>query len=418
MPLLLAMTALGFSGYAALLPVAPLWAVQGGADATGSGLVNGVLMLATVLTQVVVPTALRRLGWAPVLVAGMLFLGVPAALHGVSDALGPVLALSALRGVGFGVVTVTGSLLVAELVEPARRGRAIGAYGLAIAGPQVLFLSAGPWIVDRFGFGVVFALGVLPALGAVPALALARRLDHVPEPPERAPYLRLLRPMALLLAVTLAGGALITFMAQMSSSAVLSTLALLLMTVFAALARWRVGGLADFYGPRRFVWPLVLVTTIGMAVIAWAVRDPQATAVLPLLLGATLVGISYGALQNLTLVVAFEAVSRPHYGSASAVWNIGFDTGTGLGSVMIGMIAGGSSFPIALLVGGAFSLLTLPLALRRPQPAREACARAPPAEPQALRWSTPSTPSTHPTPSRRSSWPAVTASRATGPVAR
>src|SRR5690606_14948531 len=113
MPLLLAMTALGFSGYAALLPVAPLWTVQGGADATGSGLVNGVLMLATVLTQVVVPTALRRLGWAPVLVAGMLFLGVPAALHGVSDALGPVLALSALRGVGFGVVTVTGSLLVA-----------------------------------------------------------------------------------------------------------------------------------------------------------------------------------------------------------------------------------------------------------------------------------------------------------------
>src|SRR5690606_24987668 len=122
MPLLLAMTALGFSGYAALLPVAPLWAVQGGADATGSGLVNGVLMLATVLTQVVVPTALRRLGWAPVLVAGMLFLGVPAALHGVSDALGPVLALSALRGVGFGVATVTGSLLVAGTVENAGQG--------------------------------------------------------------------------------------------------------------------------------------------------------------------------------------------------------------------------------------------------------------------------------------------------------
>ncbi len=365
-PLLLAMTALGFSGYAALLPVAPLWAVHGGADATGAGLVNGVLMLVTVLTQVVVPTALRRLGWAPVLVAGMLFLGLPSAAFGVSDALGPVLALSALRGVGFGVVTVTGSALVAELVEPARRGRAIGAYGLAIAGPQVLFLSAGPWIVEKLGYGVVFAVGVLPALGEVPALALARRLEHVPEPQDRAPYLRLLRPMLLLLGVTLAGGALITFMAQMSSSAALSTLALLLLSVTAAIARWRVGGLADRLGPHRFLWPLVLLTGVGMAMVAWAVRDPAATHTAALLAGATVVGICYGALQNLTLVLAFRSVDRPHYGSASAVWNVGFDAGTGLGAVVIGAVAAGTSFSTAVLVGGVVSLLTLPLALRRP----------------------------------------------------
>ena len=34
----------GFSGYAALLATAPLWAVHGGATAAGSGLVNGVLL--------------------------------------------------------------------------------------------------------------------------------------------------------------------------------------------------------------------------------------------------------------------------------------------------------------------------------------------------------------------------------------
>ena len=79
MPLLIAMTVLGFSGYAALLPVAPLWAVHGGAGSVGAGLVNGVLMLFTVLTQLVVPAALRRFGWASVLAAGALLLGLPAA---------------------------------------------------------------------------------------------------------------------------------------------------------------------------------------------------------------------------------------------------------------------------------------------------------------------------------------------------
>lgn len=368
MPLLLTMTVLGFSGYAALLAVAPLWAVHGGADTVGAGLVNGVLMLFTVLTQLFVPSALRRFGWAPVLVAGMLLLGLPALAHGLSDALGPTLALSAVRGLGFGVLTVTGSALVAELVEPQRRGKAIGAYGLAIAGPQILFLSAGPWIAEHLGFWVVFAVAALPAAAVVPAIGLARMLDHVPEEEmddKRTPYRRLLPPMALLIGVTLAGGALITFMAQMSSSTVLTALALLLMSVAAALARWRIGAFSDRYGARRFIWPLVLLTTAGMVVLAWAVRDPQATDAPMLMVGATMVGISYGGLQNLTLVVTFQAVSRQHYGPASAVWNIGFDAGTGLGAVVVGMVAAGTSFSTALLVAGAISLLTLPLALRR-----------------------------------------------------
>lgn len=368
MPLMLTMTALGFSGYAALLAVAPLWAVHGGADTAGAGLVNGVLMLFTVLTQLFVPRALRRFGWGPVLVAGMLLLGLPALAHGVSDALAPTLALSAVRGLGFGVLTVTGSALVAELVEPQRRGKAIGAYGLAIAGPQILFLSAGPWIAEQLGFWVVFTLAALPVVAVVPAIGLARMLDGVPEEDEeeeRAPYLRLLPPMALLTGVTLAGGALITFMAQMSSSAALTALALLLMNVAAALTRWRIGALSDRHGPRRFIAPLVLLTTAGMMTIAWAVRDPQATEAPMLMIGAAMVGISYGGLQNLTLVATFHAVSRPHYGTASAVWNIGFDIGTGLGSVLVGMIAAGTSFSTALLMTGAISLLTLPLALRR-----------------------------------------------------
>lgn len=373
MPLLLTMTGLGFSGYAALLAVAPLWAVHGGADTVGAGLVNGVLMLFTVLTQLFVPGALRRFGWAPVLVAGMLLLGLPALAHGLSDALGPTLALSAVRGLGFGVLTVTGSALVAELVEPQRRGKAIGAYGLAIAGPQILFLSAGPWIAEQLGFWVVFAVAALPAVAAVPAIALARMLEHVPgEVDERAPYLSLLPPVALLIGVTLAGGALITFMAQMSSSAGLTTLALLLMSVAAAFARWRIGALSDRHGPRRFVAPLVLLTTAGMTVIAWAVRDAQATAAPALMVGAAMVGISYGGLQNLTLVVTFQAVGRQHYGPASAAWNIGFDAGTGIGAVVVGMVAAGTSFSTALLVAGAISILTLPLALGR----RTAGARA------------------------------------------
>lgn len=58
---LLWMTFTGFVGYAVLLPVAPLWVVHGGADVGRSGLVNGVMLTATVLTQLSMPVALRHL---------------------------------------------------------------------------------------------------------------------------------------------------------------------------------------------------------------------------------------------------------------------------------------------------------------------------------------------------------------------
>lgn len=377
---LLTMTLAGFSGYAVLLPVAPLWAVHGGADEGGSGLVNGVLLLSTVLTQLTVPGLLRRFGWERVLASGLVLLGLPSLALLASDALGPVLAVSAVRGTGFGILTVTGSAAVAELVDPARRGAAVGAYGLAIAAPQVVLLPLGPWVAEHLTFTPVLALGALPLLGVAPAIALGRVLDAadrdaatVPEASSdpspaagRTPLLVLLRPMLLLLGVTLAGGAVITFAPQMIDHDALVAAALAILGLTAALSRWRIGAVADRLGPHRFVAPLVVLTTVSTGVLALAVAQGSA----PLfLVAAAALGLAYGGLQNLTLLLAFATVPRREYGRASAIWNVGFDLGTGLGSVLVGLVAARADFPAALLLAAGVSLATLPLALGR-RPAR------------------------------------------------
>lgn len=381
MPALVVISFTGFAGYAVLLPVAPLWAVEGGADAAGAGLVNGVLLLFTVLTQLFVPPALRRLGWGPVLTTGLLLLGIPALLYAVSSALMPILLWSAVRGIGFGVLTVTGSSAVAALIEPGRRGEAIGVYGLAVALPNVVLLPAGPWVAENAGFWVVFLIGALPVAGIPAALRLvsvlratAPDLLHLQGGPsamgaerELTAYRRLLRPTLLLLVVTLAGGAIITFAPQMVSSPGLTTAGLLVMGIVTALSRWRVGLLADRHGAERFIWPLVLLTAGGMALVAWSVTDAENTGAVWFLTAMAIVGICYGALQNLTLVVAFNAVSRPHHNLASAVWNVGFDAGTALGSVAVGAMAVAASFSTGLYATAALAVAVLPLALARPR---------------------------------------------------
>jgi len=374
---LAAMTFFGCCSYAMLLPVAPLWAVHGGASEAGAGLVNGVLLLFTVITQLMVPSALQRFGWRPVLTVGMLLLGLPSLAYLLNDALGPVLVVSALRGVGFGIVTVTGSAAVAQIVPEERRGEGIGAYGLAIALPGIVLLPLGPWIAERSGFWVAFLISALPVLGVPPALRLARVIHgkaadalhqmneglgaEVLEATGTA-YVRLARPMVLLLAVTLCGGAVNTFTPQMVTGAVLTTFGLFVMGVVTAVTRWRVGAIADRYGVEPFLWPLVVLTGLGMTLAAWAVHGSH-TVAWEFLLAMVVVGLGYGTLQNLTLVMAFKVVSSGRRNLASALWNVGFDAGTGFGSVIVGAVAGRWSFAIALCVAAVLSVATVPVAL-------------------------------------------------------
>ena len=122
MPWLLGSATLWFSGFALLLPVAPLWVIHGGSDDLGAGLVTGVMMACTVLAQLSMRRVLPGLGWRWTLALGSGLLGLPALGHLATDRLWAVTALAALRGFGFGIVTVCSATAVAALVGPGRRG--------------------------------------------------------------------------------------------------------------------------------------------------------------------------------------------------------------------------------------------------------------------------------------------------------
>jgi predicted MFS family arabinose efflux permease len=370
---LVVLTTAGFGGFAALLSVAPLWAARGGAGESGAGLVTGVLLLLTILTQPFVPWLLNRFGHGTVLAGGLVALGLPAPAYGLSDQLAPVLAVSAVRGVGFGILTVTGSAVVAELVPLERRGEAVGVYGLGVALPNLVLLPASVAVADTYGFGWVFALGAVSLLGIPAALrlgvVLARQAPDEPRRGElrRAPVplpvlARVALPAVVLFVVTLSGGGVMTFLPQALTSSTLSSWGLFTIGALAAVSRWWIGRLGDRRGADRLMAPLLVLTSAGLVLTALSVGRPERPWLL--LVSMAVVGFGYGALQNVTLVCAFAQVSPRHYGSASAVWNIGFDSGTGLGAVMLGVVAQASGFPAGFVVSAVVVAACIPLSLR------------------------------------------------------
>src|SRR5690348_16653540 len=246
---LLAAATLWFSGYALLVGVAPLWVIRGGSGSLGAGLVTGVMMACTVLAQLSMRRLLGGLGWRWTLVLGSALLGLPALGHLATDRLWAVTALAALRGLGFGVITVCAGTAVAAFVAPPRRGRAIGALGLSSAAPQFVLVPLAPWLAEQVGFWLVFALAVLPALAiplAWPIARVAGDSDRVrADVPGRdaAAVRRALRhalagPIAALVVITASGGAILTFAPHILASPAFTFWGLLAFTGTAAVTRW------------------------------------------------------------------------------------------------------------------------------------------------------------------------------------
>ena len=355
---LLGSAALWFSGFALLVPVAPLWVIRGGSDALGAGLVTGAMMACTVLAQLSMRRVLAGLGWRWTLMLGSGLLGLPALGHLFSDRLWAVTALAALRGLGFGIVTVCGATAVAAFAEPARRGRAIGALGLASAAPQVALVPAAPWLAERAGFGLVFTLAVLPALAIPLAGPIARAIGDSDRAPAdgaasgtAALWHALAGPVTTLAVITAAGGAILTFTPHILASPAPGFLGLFAFTGAAAASRWTAGGIADRFGPTPAIAPLLFTGALGLAAVALgagSVHDAPGRALV--ISGLLLAGAAYGGLQNLTLAQAFTAAGEPERSSVSIAWNLSFDAGTGLGAFTAGAIATATSYSAAFAV--------------------------------------------------------------------
>lgn len=356
---LLGSMALWISGFALLLPVAPLWVIHGGGDSLGAGLVTAVMMACTVLAQVSMRRVLAGLGWRWTLVLGSGLLGVPALGHLLTDRLWPVIALAALRGLGFGVVTVSAATAIAALVEPGRRGRAIGALGLASALPQLVLLPVAPWLAERAGFWCVFVLAALPAVAIPFAWPIARAIgdsDRVPADgagpgPAVALWRALAGPIAALAVITASGGAVLTFVPQILASPALGFWGLLAFTGASAACRWGAGGIADRFGAGPVIAPLLLVGAVGLAAIGLTVHGVHDAANPALVVsGLLLAGAANGGLQNLTLAQAFTAAGEPARATVSIAWNVSYDAGTGVGAFAFGAIATATSYTVAWVV--------------------------------------------------------------------
>ncbi|MGY1822195.1 MFS transporter [Geodermatophilus sp. SYSU D00079] len=368
---LLVVSLAGFTSFCTTLSALPSWAAAGGATPAAAGLVITVMLACTVLTQAAVPTLGARLGLSRLFALGLVAMGLPSLGYLVGDALWWLMAVSAVRGAGFAVVTVVGATLTARIAPPGRHGEAVGIYSLSSSLPNLLAVPAGVALTLAGHFAWVAVLAATPLL----ALPLVGGLDRAARPGERPPpaaagrsgpaVLAAAGPAGVLLAAAVACSGLVTFLPIERPDGVLATLSLLLLGVSAALTRWRAGALADRIGSRLLMPAGPSLCAAGLVLVAGGlVLGRGAGPDVVVLLGATVFGTGWGAVQNLTLVAAFRRVAPDRAATAGAVWNAAFDSGLAVGAVAVGAVAGTAlGLSWTYVVCAVLVALSLPLAV-------------------------------------------------------
>ncbi len=362
MQALIGVTVLGFASFCLTLASLPVYAVTGGAAASTAGVVTAVFLAVTVAFQATIPTLTARVGVGPVLVAGLLAMGLPSPFYVLDDGLAWICVLSGVRGAGFAVLTVLGATLAARVAPPERRGESVGLYGLAIAIPNLIAVPAGVALVLDGHVGWLSWLAASPVLGVLLVPLLVRSVAPEPGPGPagsgRAAAGAALVPSAVLFLVTMAGGGLVTFLPIERPDGVLATVALLVFGATGAVTRWRSGTLSDRLGTGRLLPLALVVAAVGMVGTAVGLGAGAGW----VLVGAAVFGAGYGATQNLTLVAAFARAGERGTTTASAMWNASFDAGTAAGALVLGLLAAGIGLDWTYVVVAAVLAAALPLA--------------------------------------------------------
>jgi predicted MFS family arabinose efflux permease len=348
----------GAIGFYLPLSVVPLFAERSG-SARGAGLATVALLVATVIGELGTPRLVARVGYRWALTLGLTMLGLPTVFLVLGSAPALILAVSVVRGFGFAICTVAGGALTAALIPPGRRGEGLAFVGLVSGVSGLLALPAGVWAADRWGFSPVFVVttvATLLALVSVPALP--SRAATAPESAGILTGLRqpaLTRPAALFATSTAAVGVLVTYLplAGAGRPGWIVALALLLQPAAATAARWVAGRLGDRRGLRRMLAPGLLLSTLGMAALAWTGSAPA------VLGGALLFGAGFGVLQNTTLALMYAEAPAGTEDTVSAVWNIAYDLGMAAGAFGAGLVVAPIGYTWTFLLAGAAMLPAL-----------------------------------------------------------
>ncbi len=347
-----------------------------------AGLVSSIFFLGAMVARLFAGRALVALGIRTVLVASLLALLVTCLAYFLTTAMASMLLIRVLHGIAYGFSATALASAVMTRVPASRRGEGSGWFtsGMALAtgvAPFVgMLLAGGPAGQDAvfavtIGCCIVALTATLAVVKTVPTGGV--RQDSARRPPDRTRGLIEARALPIGAVVGLCAlpfAAILAFLGSYAVERGLEGVASTYFLVYAGVilvSRPVAGVVQDRHGDDVVTIPLIVSLALG------SVLTGLAPGPVWLLVAGALLGLGYGTLTSVGQAIAVTAVGPERVGLGVSSYFLLVEVGTGLGPVVLGLLAGPIGYGGMFVAGAGVTVLALIayLALVR-RPRREA----------------------------------------------
>lgn len=359
-----------YASFYLILPVMPLYVAAMGATSFQIGLIIGLFAMMAMVLRPPTGWIIDTRGCRVVLVAGMAIFLLASLGYVIARSVGAVLALRLFHGMGMGLFPTAATVVVAEVASPARRGEAMGWFGIANSVGLILGPAVGMPIAAGAGFRTLFlvaggvammglvCIGMLPRIGRVPA-----QIARPPRPQDffsRAAVL----PSFLLLFLHVPYGAMLAFIPIVAADRGLGNPGTFY-TAFALavlLIRAKAGHVSDRRGRVAVIIPGLLVAGVAFAILGLT------SGRIWVLVGAAIYGLGFGSVQPALMALTADRVPPEERGKAMGTFYTAWELGIMTGSTGAGLFLEVTDFSLMLLASSFMPMAGALLAFRARSP--------------------------------------------------
>jgi MFS family permease len=334
------------SAYCILIPTLPIYLLNGGSTEVQIGFLIGTSGIASLLVRPFVGRALLRISEKSFMKVGALLFAIGSVGYLFAFSFWLLLMVRIIQGVGSAFIFTAAVTWVANTSPGTRLGQSLAYYYLAFNIAFALIPSFGMFLINVYSFTFLFLACTGLTLGY---LCIAAKLGRRPvdsktqEAVKKGPLVsREALPMAVVAMISsMHWGALTAFFSLYALSHGVSNPGLFFsaFAVMIILGRALGGRILDLHNRDRVILPCLTTVIIAMIILAFSKT-------LPMFIVAALVwGIGHAFVYPALAACTLERTdSSP--GPAMATFSALDELGTGLGSIIAGIILRLSGYPM------------------------------------------------------------------------
>ncbi|MDR2354276.1 MAG: MFS transporter [Deltaproteobacteria bacterium] len=336
-----------FMGFYMLLSTLSLYLKGNSCSDTEIGIIIGSFTISSILSRILSIPLAKSFGAVRVVRTGLIVFAIGTLFFFLIKAIPSYLAARILEGAGFGVTSTLLISMVAQIIPPKRMAEGLGFMGLGTTVSMAIGPLFGLFVANEFGFECMFSIMTMFTMISAAVTLMLPKINlftsHAIQKPKGFHGLHLdlrpLPPSSLAFFYGIAICSVTAYMAVFTANKHLPSAAIFFVTstIGTMISRIFAGKLYDRHGHFVVIPPAAILLGSAFLLI---VHSPLDRSHFIFFLSSIFYGLGIGALFPAIQTLTLTSMPPEKRTSAAVVFYVFYDLGNGLGTVILGFLAG------------------------------------------------------------------------------